>query len=80
MNKSPDAMHVRIIKPFLSHIGDTLYSTTGELIDWYVGGSSVIQMLQSVRRLSEILESKKVSILHSKFLKLKICQHCVMNF
>jgi len=53
--------------------GDTLYSTTGELIDWYVGGSSVIQMVQSVRRLSEILESKKVPISSSKFLMLKIC-------
>ena len=60
LNKTNNALHVRIMKPFSSHSGDTLYSTSGELIDWYVGGSSVDQMVQSVRRLSEIIESEKV--------------------
>ena len=40
--------------------GDTLYRTSGELIDWYVGGSSVSQMANSIRRLTEIINSKQV--------------------
>ena len=42
------------------YTGDTLYSTSGELIDWYVGGSSVNQMAQSVRRLSDVILTKNV--------------------
>ena len=40
--------------------GDTLYRTSGELIDWYVGGSSVSQMANSIRHLTEIINTKKV--------------------
>ena len=56
-------------------LGDTLYSTSGELIDWYVGGSSVNQMAQSVRRLYNLITDKEVGILLVMFfnLQLSIC-------
>ena len=41
-------------------IGDTLYSTDGELIDWYVGGSSVKQMAKSARLLYDLILTKQV--------------------
>jgi len=39
--------------------GDTLYQTDEQLIDWYVGGSSVTKMAQSVARLRQILAEDK---------------------
>ena len=39
--------------------GDTLYQTDEQLIDWYVGGSSVAKMAESVRRLSHLLAEER---------------------
>ena len=54
-------------------LGDTLYSTSGELIDWYVGGSSVNQMAQSVRRLYNLITDKEVGILLAMFFLICSC-------
>ena len=39
--------------------GDTLYQTDEQLIDWYVGGSSVAKMAESVACLRQILAEDK---------------------
>ena len=58
--------------------GDTLYSTNGELIDWYVGGSSVNQMAESVRLLQDLILTKQV--LRLLILKTGNNKTCILTF
>lgn len=64
--------------------GDTLYKTDEQLIDWYVGGSSVAQMARSVEKLvdqlpnidvvlpghNEVIEATEAKIHGENYLKM----------
>ena len=65
--------HLFLLFGFFFNKGDTLYATDGELIDWYVGGSSVNQMAQSVRRLSDLMLSEKVTFFILIYLLTVVC-------